>query len=142
LFLTAVGRECDETVEMRERRHLATASVEKIFLLAPGTFRRGTMLVNFTDQGLKGVKDVPNRQDNRARQSVRIFLGADYAKEISIQIESVRLAAAPRLFVLLAVADDASSMPFHGLSLKAPGLTPGLSLSLYASLSSGRTFIS
>jgi hypothetical protein len=49
LFLTAVGRECDETVEMRERRHSATASVEKIFLLAPGTFRRGTMLVNFTD---------------------------------------------------------------------------------------------
>ena len=47
---------------------------------------------------------------NRARQSVRIFLGADYAKEISIQIESARLAAAPRLFVLLAVADDASSM--------------------------------
>jgi len=62
LFLTAVGRECDETVEMRERRHSATASVEKIFLLAPGTFRRGTMLVNFTDQGLKDVKDVPNNE--------------------------------------------------------------------------------
>jgi hypothetical protein len=29
-------------------RQSATASVEKIFLLAPGTFRRGTMLVNFT----------------------------------------------------------------------------------------------
>jgi uncharacterized protein with GYD domain len=37
------------------------------------------MLVNFTDQGLKGVKDVPNGKTNRARQSVRIFLGADYA---------------------------------------------------------------
>ena len=55
-----VDHECDETVEMRERRHSATASVEKIFLLAPGTFRRGAMLVNFTDQGLKGVKDVRN----------------------------------------------------------------------------------
>jgi hypothetical protein len=35
LFSTSVRRECDETVEMRERRQLATASVEKIFLLAP-----------------------------------------------------------------------------------------------------------
>jgi hypothetical protein len=34
----------------------------KIFLLAPGTFRRGIMLVNFTDQGLKDVKDVPNNE--------------------------------------------------------------------------------
>ena len=47
---------------MRKRRQLATASVEKIFLLAPGTFRRGIMLVNFTDQGLKDVKDVPNNE--------------------------------------------------------------------------------
>jgi hypothetical protein len=31
LFLTAVRRECAETVEMRERRHSATASVEKFF---------------------------------------------------------------------------------------------------------------
>src|SRR5215471_4620266 len=54
---------------MRERRHSATASVVKIFLLAPGTFRRGSMLVNFTDQGLKGVKDVPNRQD-KSRETV------------------------------------------------------------------------
>jgi uncharacterized protein with GYD domain len=46
---------------MRKRRQLATASVEKIFL-APGTFRRGIMLVNFTDQGLKDVKDVPNNE--------------------------------------------------------------------------------
>ena len=29
------------------------------------------MLVNFTDQGLKGVKDVPNRQD-KSRRSRRI----------------------------------------------------------------------
>jgi hypothetical protein len=49
---------------MRKRRQLATASVEKIFLLAPGTFRRGIMLVNFTDQGLKDVKDVPNTRLN------------------------------------------------------------------------------
>jgi hypothetical protein len=41
-------------------RQSATASVEKIFLLAPGTFRLGIMLMNFTGQGLKGVKDVPN----------------------------------------------------------------------------------
>src|SRR5262249_1316638 len=47
----------------------ATASVEKIFLLAPGTFRRSTMLVNFTDQSLKGVKVVPNRQD-KSRETV------------------------------------------------------------------------
>src|SRR5262249_50312009 len=51
----------------------------KNFLLAPGTFRHGTMLVNFTDQGLNGVKDVPNGKTNCARQSVRFFLGADYA---------------------------------------------------------------
>jgi hypothetical protein len=37
------------------------------------------MLVNFTDQGLKGVEDVPNGKTNRARQSVRIFLGVGYA---------------------------------------------------------------
>jgi hypothetical protein len=55
-------------------RQSATASVEKIFLLAPGTFRLGIMLMNFTGQGLKGVKDVPNGKTNRARQSVRIFL--------------------------------------------------------------------
>jgi hypothetical protein len=41
-------------------RQSATASVEKFFLLALGTFRVGIMLMNFTDQGLKGVKDVPN----------------------------------------------------------------------------------
>ena len=37
-------------------------AVETIFLLAPGTFRRGIMLVNFTDQGLKDDKDVPNNE--------------------------------------------------------------------------------
>jgi hypothetical protein len=47
---------------MRKRRQLVTASVEKIFLLAPGTFRRDIMLVNFTDQGLKDVKDVSNNE--------------------------------------------------------------------------------
>jgi uncharacterized protein with GYD domain len=30
------------------------------------------MLVNFTDQGLKGVKDVPNRQD-KSRETARQF---------------------------------------------------------------------
>jgi hypothetical protein len=59
LFLTAVRRECDETAEMRERRHSATASVEKVFCSRQELSERGTMLVNFTDQGLKGVKDVP-----------------------------------------------------------------------------------
>jgi len=55
-FSTSVRRECDETVELRKRRQSATASVEEIFLLAPGTFPRGIMLVNFTDQGLKTLK--------------------------------------------------------------------------------------
>src|SRR5262249_47311068 len=32
----------------------------KNFSSRAGTFRRGIMLVSFTDQGLKGVKDVPN----------------------------------------------------------------------------------
>jgi len=49
-------------VEMRKHRQLATASVEKIFLLAPQTFRCGIMLVNFTDQGLKDVRDVANNE--------------------------------------------------------------------------------
>ena len=61
-FSTSVRRECDETVELRKRRQSATASVEEIFLLAPGTFRCSIMLVNFTDQGLKDVKDVPNNE--------------------------------------------------------------------------------
>jgi uncharacterized protein with GYD domain len=30
------------------------------------------MLVNFTDQGLKGVKDVPNRQD-KSRETAKQF---------------------------------------------------------------------
>jgi hypothetical protein len=46
---------------MRKRRQLATASVEKIFLSRPN-FRRGIMLVNFTDRGLKDVRDVPNNE--------------------------------------------------------------------------------
>ena len=69
LFLTAVRRECDETAEMRERRHSATASVEKVFCSRQELSERGTMLVNFTDQGLKGVKDVPNRQDKSRRDT-------------------------------------------------------------------------
>ena len=63
LFLTAVRLECDETVEMRERHHSATASAEKFFLFAPGTFRRGIILVNFTDQGLKGGTCSGNEED-------------------------------------------------------------------------------
>jgi hypothetical protein len=32
------------------------------------------MLVNFTDQGLKGVKDVPNRQDKSRETGAGPFL--------------------------------------------------------------------
>jgi len=82
LFLTAIRRECDETVEMRERRHSATACVEKILLLAPGTFRRGTMLVNSLTKVSKVLKMFRIGKTNRARQSGRIFLGADYANRL------------------------------------------------------------
>jgi len=76
LFLTAVRRECDETAEMRERRHSATASVEKVFCSRQELSERGTMLVNFTDQGLKGVKDVPKSPPKRGQEHIaegRVF---------------------------------------------------------------------
>ena len=32
------------------------------------------MLVNFTDQGLKGVKDIPNRQDKSRETAKKLVL--------------------------------------------------------------------
>jgi hypothetical protein len=44
------------------------------------------MLVNFTDQGLKGVKDVPNRQDK----------SRDTAKQFGVERKTVWMTAGAR----------------------------------------------
>jgi signal transduction histidine kinase len=43
------------------------------------------MVVNFTDQGLKGVKDVPNRQD-KSRETAKQFNSIVFAGAIDVQI--------------------------------------------------------
>ena len=47
------------------------------------------MLVNFTDQGLKGVKDIPNRQDK----------SRDTAKQFGVERKTVWMTLGPYDFV-------------------------------------------
>jgi hypothetical protein len=50
------------TGERPSRQARRARANDERFFSRPRTFRRGIMLVNFTDQGLKDVKDVPNNE--------------------------------------------------------------------------------
>jgi uncharacterized protein with GYD domain len=58
------------------------------------------MLVNFTDQGLKGVKDVPNRQD-KSRET---------AKKFGVERKTVWMTFGPYDFVHLYEAPNDEAM--------------------------------
>src|SRR6516162_6859394 len=69
------------------------------------------MLVNFTDQGLKGVKDVPNRQD-KSRET---------AKKFGVQRKTVWMTFGPYDFVHLYEAPNDEAMAKFVMTLASFG---------------------
>jgi uncharacterized protein with GYD domain len=69
------------------------------------------MLVNFTDQGLKGVKDVPNRQD-KSRET---------AKQFGVERKSVWMTFGPYDFVHLYEAPGDEAMAKFAMTLASFG---------------------
>jgi uncharacterized protein with GYD domain len=69
------------------------------------------MLVNFTDQGLKGVKDVPNRQD-KSRET---------AKQFGVERKTVWMTFGPYDFVHLYEAPNDDAMAKFVMSLSSFG---------------------
>src|SRR5262245_40325408 len=69
------------------------------------------MLVNFTEQGLKGVKDVPNRQD-KSRVT---------AKQFGVHRKSVGIAFARYEFVHLCEAPNEEAMAKFVMTLASFG---------------------
>ena len=69
------------------------------------------MLVNFTDQGLRGVKDVPNRQDK----------SRDTAKKVGVERKTVWMTFGPYDFVHLYEAPNDEAMAKLGMTLASFG---------------------
>jgi uncharacterized protein with GYD domain len=69
------------------------------------------MLVNFTDQGLKGVKDVPNRQD-KSRET---------AKQFGVERKTVWMTFGPYDFVHLYEAPNDDAMAKFVMTLSSFG---------------------
>jgi uncharacterized protein with GYD domain len=73
--------------------------------------RKYIVLVNFTDQGRKGVKDVPNRQD-KSRET---------AKQFGVERKSVWMTFGPYDFVHLYEAPDDEAMAKFVMMLSSIG---------------------
>jgi uncharacterized protein with GYD domain len=69
------------------------------------------MLVNFTDQGLKGVKDIPNRQD-KSRET---------AKQFGVERKTVWMTFGPYDFVHLYEAPNDEAMAKFVMTLTSFG---------------------
>jgi uncharacterized protein with GYD domain len=69
------------------------------------------MLVNFTDQGLKGVKDVPNRQD-KSRET---------AKQFGVERKQVWMTFGPYDFIHLYEAPNDEAMAKFVMTLSSFG---------------------
>src|SRR5262245_33045816 len=69
------------------------------------------MLVNFTDQGLRGVKDVPNRQDK----------SRDTAKKFGVERKTVWMTFGPYDFVHLYEAPNDEAMAKFVMTLASFG---------------------
>jgi uncharacterized protein with GYD domain len=69
------------------------------------------MLVNFTDQGLKGFKDVPNRQD-KSRET---------AQKFGVTRKTVWMTLGPYDFVHLYEAPDDEAMAKFAMTLASFG---------------------
>src|SRR5262249_16925929 len=81
---------------MRERRHSATACVEKNSFARARNFPTRYHAGELTDQGLKGVKDVPNRQD-KSREPVR----SDFPRRRLREPSGIPPATMPRMISLI-----------------------------------------
>jgi len=69
------------------------------------------MLVNFTDQGLRGVKEVPNRQD-KLRET---------AKKFGVERKTVWMTFGPYDFVHLYEAPNAEAMARFAMTIASLG---------------------
>ena len=69
------------------------------------------MLVNFTDQGLKGVKEVPNRQDK----------SREIAKQFGVERKTVWMTFGPHDFVHLYEAPNDEAMAKFVMTLASFG---------------------
>jgi uncharacterized protein with GYD domain len=69
------------------------------------------VLVNFTDQGLKGVKDVPNRQDK----------SCETAKQFGVERKTVWMTFGPYDFVHLYEAPNDEAMAKFVMTLASFG---------------------